>query len=718
MSPPKHRFKSLTPDVACVYVAAFLVYVLVALCFQPIINGDTDLWYHLNGGRYIAAHGEIANSSFFSFIEPPRHRANYYWLFQMLSYKVYLALGYGGLIALRSVLFILITAILWALFRCRFGGVTPYFVLLLTLYIMLLLPRVLLSRPHVFSYLFMAAFVYVYEVRPGRSYLLPAIALLWVNLHGVEYPVMLLISGAYMAEAYVRRMRRKTPFTKEELIVIVSGAACIGAVYLTPNGAALLSVPFTDTRYASVYINELRSLTAGEFFTFSVSAEGISYASLFNVTIILTFISCAAAMTYKKLRLSHIIMLAGAIIILTKGARLRTEFALLVMPVILNGLPVIVNGLPLIYNNARTRHEGLSAPLPPWWAVAAAVLLPLPFMFVHGTLNDSPMRARELPHGVVSFLKHVKQTPGTLMNHPNSGGYLQWELYPRYKIAMDMEVPFLFTDFDYYNLLMSYQDEVVFRKFVARYNPSFITVPLQYAAFKVIIAKFPEYKPVFFDDAEVLYSRNPEVTELYTITSIDPFAPEVPTKTNAAAMLAELIKISSIDPEIDTVNQLIAHIKITGGSYGEAGQYAERLIKSSPELPVGYYLKGDSLIGTQHYAGAVKSFTMALGRAPDGKKSSIYRKLWECRFKMRQDKEAYKALSKAVDVFSPQTPYSDLYMLGLLAIEDGDSERAHMLFSAAYEKLPPSDNLSNRDNSSWRSGRAGVPKPPTGGSPN
>ncbi|MBF0488155.1 MAG: hypothetical protein HQK98_08335 [Nitrospirae bacterium] len=692
MSPPKRRFKSLNLDAAAAYayVAAFLFYVLVALCLQPIINGDTDLWYHLNGGRYIATHGEIANSSFFSFIDPPRHRANYYWLFQLLSYKVYLLLGYGGLIVLRSALFIFITAIVWALFRCRIGGVTPFFAILLTIYVMLLMPRLLLSRPHVFSYLFIAAFVYIYEVRPGRSYLLPVIALLWVNLHGIEYPVMLLISGAYMAEAYVRRLKRKTPFTKEELIVIVSSAACIGTVYLTPNGGTLLNVPFTDTRYASVYINELRRLTAGEFFGFNVNAEGISYASLFNVTLLLTLISAIASLMYKKLRLSHIIMLIGAVILLTKGARLRTEFALLVMP-------VIVNGLPLIYNNARVRSEGIPSPLR---YVAVAVLLPLPFMFVHGTLKDSPMLARELPHGVVSFLNHVKHTPGTLMNHPNSGGYLQWELYPRYKIAMDMEVPFLFTDFDFYDLIMSYQDEVVFRKFIAKYRPTYITVPMQYAAFKGIIAKFPEYKPVFFDDAEVLYSRNPQVTEFYTIQNVDPFAPAIPTKENAAAALDELNKIASIDPEIDTVNQLIAHIKITDGRYDEAGQYAERLIKSSPELPTGYYLKGDSLIGKFDYAAAARSFTMAIGRAPDGKKSSIYRKLWECNFKMGHDNEAYKALSKAVDVFSPQTPYSDLYALGLLALKDGDGERAHTLFRAAYEKLPPADDISNRDNAS------------------
>ncbi|MBF0515963.1 MAG: hypothetical protein HQK97_02430 [Nitrospirae bacterium] len=680
------RFKSLSPHVGLrVYVAAFLIYVVFGLSTLPILNGDTDLWYHLNGGRYIAAHGEIANSSFFSFLEPARHFSNYYWLFQLLNYKIHLALGNTGLIALRAMLFCLISAALFGVFRVRSEGITPFFVLMLTMYIMLLLPRSLLNRPHVFSYLFIAVFVYVYEIRPQRAYILPVIALLWVNLHGVEYPVMLLICGAYMAEVYVRRLRRKTAFTKDELMRLASGAACMGAIYLSPHGAALLSVPFTDTRYASVYINELREMTAVEFLSFNVTEGGISYISIFNVMLVLTLSGLTSALSNNKLRMSHLGLLLGGAYLLTKGARFRSEFALLVMP-------VVGSALPIDFNHAAV--GGLSK----WLRnTAAAVILSVPFIFVHYTLNDSPVLARQLPHGVVSFLKHVKAMPGNgrVMNHPNSGGYLQWELYPRYKIAMDMEAPFLFSDFDFYNIHMSYQDETVFRKFAARYRPSYITVPRQYGAFKEIIAKFPEYQPVFFDDAEVLYSRQPDVVSLYSIKAVNPFAPEISAADNATVVMAELNKISSIDPNIDAVVRTIAQIKINEGKYDEAVQYAQRLINSSPDLPVGYYLRGDALIGKQEYAAALKSFKIAMGRTPDAMKSPIYRKLWECRFKMKQDKESYQALSKAVDVFSPQTPYTDLYQLGLAALDDGDIERAHMLFMAAYEKLPlAADNAS------------------------
>ena len=55
----------------------------------PIVFLDADLWYHMNGGRYIAEHWRIPTESFFSFLSPPRAYVDYYWLFQVLVYSIY-----------------------------------------------------------------------------------------------------------------------------------------------------------------------------------------------------------------------------------------------------------------------------------------------------------------------------------------------------------------------------------------------------------------------------------------------------------------------------------------------------------------------------------------------------------------------------------------------------------------------------------------------------
>ena len=42
------------------YLAAAALSIFAVSCFVrwPIVAGDTDLWYHLNGGRYIATRYE------------------------------------------------------------------------------------------------------------------------------------------------------------------------------------------------------------------------------------------------------------------------------------------------------------------------------------------------------------------------------------------------------------------------------------------------------------------------------------------------------------------------------------------------------------------------------------------------------------------------------------------------------------------------------------
>ncbi len=122
------------------------------------------------------------------------------------------------------------------------------------------------------------------------------------------------------------------------------------------------------------------------------------------------------------------------------------------------------------------------------------------------------MSARDLPEGVALFLKRVNGS-GSVMNHPDTGGYYEWELYPRYKIFMDLQVPFLFPAEDFETARNVYVDQRALRKVITRYRPDFIAVPIGMQGFKTLIADHPQYHLIFFDDAEVLYgdsSRKPD----------------------------------------------------------------------------------------------------------------------------------------------------------------------------------------------------------------
>ena len=54
VAPPARRRQPSSGAFLVAYVV-FLFVVSGAFVFRwPIVAGDTDLWYHLNGGRYVA----------------------------------------------------------------------------------------------------------------------------------------------------------------------------------------------------------------------------------------------------------------------------------------------------------------------------------------------------------------------------------------------------------------------------------------------------------------------------------------------------------------------------------------------------------------------------------------------------------------------------------------------------------------------------------------
>jgi len=680
------------------FFCGFLLCSIILYYFSTlsIIAGDTDLWYHLNGGRYILENKSLPKDSYFSFISPPRQWIDYYWLFQVVVYKIYSFSGYYGVIALRAITYITtILLIFFFLSRTDRNVKTPsylYLAIIFALYSLMLIPRYTLVRPHIFSYLFIAAFVYILEFKPKKGLIiLPLLALFWTNLHGVEYPVMILICLAYVTEAFIERIKNKRPFSREELFFVVPAVIAMSMIFLTPHGMKLIKVPFVSIKYATQYILEHRSLRLEELTSFNMIKLAPSYLSVFNILLVMASLAMLISIFRKKIRIGHLLMFAGGVFLLTKALRFTNEFVLL--------------ALPLLGANAFTARDGSDRKaLIPVYVLSIAALIIIPIMFISSIFparTRYPISYKNLPAGVAAFLNHI-EVGGRVLNYPNTGGYLQWMLYPRYKISMDMEVPFLFTDEDFYYIVNAFYCKEVLGKFLAEYNPSFISVPIKNMGFREIIKEYPEYVLVFFDDAEVLYVNkkiHPLIAEKYALKTIDPF---ILVGTNIKQLTEkerinykkELLRIAQIYPDGVITNQILAMIHNIEGNPEGAIPYVNTIIAESPENPKGYRLKGDIMLLKEKYDEAIRFYKMALKRAGEGEKSEIYKKLWLCYSKLDQSKEAYRSLTKAVDMFSVHTSYTDLYNLGLLSLAEGKTDDALLLFKFARLKVPP-------DNSEW-----------------
>ncbi len=633
---------------------------------------------------------EHPGESFFSFLSPPRTYVDYYWLFQLVVYSIYKSSGYYGLIAFRALAYCATMALIfWYLFNRKGARAPVYFVILFFLSFAALMWRSQLVRPHLASYFFIIGFLYVLEFGGTRSlFLLPLMALLWTNMHGIYYPVLILIVGAYLVELAIRRWRRETPFSIRAKLHIVMCTISLVLICATPHGFGLIHVPFVSTEYASIYINELRRLNLHDLLSFQMT-DFVPYGlTAFNLLLMLSCLSVLHGLIRKTLRISHLLLFLGGLLLLTKGARFENECILLALPVLRANIPFTLPG----------KVPWKIRPVRP---LLLLMMLVVPFFFVRAFFHNPshyPFSIKDLPVGVTTFLNRI-DARGAVLNEPNPGGYLEWMLYPRYRIFMDMEVPFLFTDEDSQVAKSMFFNEAVLGSVISKYSPPFIVAPLGNMRFKELIGNYKNYVPVFFDDVTVLYvdaQQYPQVAKQYALREVDPFtviggnADRMEEKTRAR-YLKEVLALIQVYPDGGLANEVAARIYLAEKSYASALPYAEIIIRNWPELPLGFALKGDALMKLGRNEEAISNYEKALKTAGPSHATEIYRNLSSCYSQSGDRKRAYVYLRKAVNPFSPGVSRTDLYDLGVAALDAGRPEEAHTYLTFALLRVPEHD---------------------------
>ncbi len=666
----------------------------------PVMMTDTDLWYHLSYGRYFFENKAIPNNTFFSFLTPAKEWVNYCWLFQVIVYKLFTLTGYYGIISLRTILYLSTSLLIFLYFLLPSSSDNSnnqkaamqhlYFALISVLYFLLIIHRYNGVRPYIFSFLFIVIFLFVIEYYPKKAVFLPLLTIVWVNLHGVVYPIIFLIGMSFIIEIYIKRIKRGSTFTKDELYLLVSLVIVMWSLLINPYGLWIFGTPFRAIEDTYQYVGELRPLTLEQLFTFKVVKLSPSLFSIFNIIFIISCVAAISGLIEKRIRISHLIMFICGLLLLTKGIRFQYEFALLALPVLKSNVVLSDN----IFKNRISRVLQL---------ILAVILFIIPVMHLKSTFSHQPrypFTFKNLPQGIATFLNHIK-TGGNVLNHPNTGGYLQWMLYPDYKIAMDMELQ-VFTDEDFYTVINSLNNDVVLTEFINQYKPDYISVPIIYKNFNNLINKFPYYEIVFFDDAEVLYVNGvkyPDVARQYKLSAVDPFLvigqniSNIVKEKNEENLFKELEGIIEIYPQSGLANQIITMIyNNIKKDFGKAIPYSDSLISSYPESPKGYVLKGDSLKGLYQFEESISNYEMAIERlSSESEKREIYNKIGMIYYEMKEYKKAYKYLDRSISIYEPSTTYKALYNLASSAFFVNKTREAEVALKYAYKKVPEED---------------------------
>jgi tetratricopeptide (TPR) repeat protein len=576
----------------------------LSLFAQKII--DTDIWWHLSAGRYIVQNHAIPSTDPFSYTAAGNEWIDLHWLFQVIIYGVYRALGSYGL----SLLFIIIysAAFFIAWLTCRRDN--PPFITLLFLWLGLMAASSrFLARPEAFTYLMLALYMLILlwheQGKAGRwIYLLIPLQVLWTNLQG------LFILGPCLIFAFALKIRGKNRdryhFLAPEKSYLSLFLLSIAASLINPYGIKGLLFPLIlFTRAGGI-----ENIFAGSIAELQPPFSGYNLTTpliYFGVFVALSILSLA--LDWKNAKLSHIIIFLGMGYLGLSARRNVPVFIFSALPLAVGHANNFLGNWHQSFDNNRRHFRQLKAA---GYALVLAGIILQAFQVWTNSFYISDKRAERFgfgfkeqtfPEGAFAFIKR-EGLRGPFFNSLDNGGMFIWELYPSERVFLDprLEVNSEAT-FAEYSALASWRH---FQALVYKYgfNAAIVSHTSQDGLYLVpIIYNTPGWSLVYLDPIAAVFAREtPENESVIAANQIDvaqnsipPFAPDDSLNdTTPAPVKTILDSIASIAPsDAEAQNRFsLGLVYIMLGQNVRAADELRAGLKLKPYDPNGYYNLG------------------------------------------------------------------------------------------------------------------------------
>ena len=545
---------------------------------QP--SADGDVWWHLAAGREMVARGGLLFSDPFSVSAQARPWVDVHWLFQLAAYAIHQWLGLGGLVLAKCGLIGLGAGLLYFALEARRGAWTRGVMVTLLLAGLLAARSLLLVRPVIGTLVLLAFFVFELERfrrdgRWARLLLLPIAQILWANFQGLS-ALGPFVVGAYavgaLGEAGLGH-RRAWPFAPEASKtltpwirargLVAATTACLLALCATPFGLRGATLPavllgrllpgdhqvFAQQVAENLPPFELERLSGGEFWHFKWS---------------LLLLAASVAVAGRRLRLSHALLLLGF-----GGLALMSNRNVLLFYWV--GAPICaINVAPALRRLAvsRFRASGQRVAL----ALNALVVTGLLLISASSAAQESAL-AEPSPFRVpVASVQRLASLPhgGDVFTADHHGGYVIWQLYPRFRPYIDTRLVLRTAD-EFAEYLRLADEPERFDAFQERHRFSYVILPVTFPErYQRLISHLytsADWKLLFTDGAEVLFGRR----DLTQDIAEQPLAEAAETDRLLAQLAARFVMV----PKAHTAARL--SLATLHGLLGQLGQ-AERAL--------------------------------------------------------------------------------------------------------------------------------------------
>ena len=390
-------------------LAGLLLFV-AGLCLGPM--QESDLFFRLASGAEFLRTGHLVHRNLFSFTYPTAPYLDSAWLFDLGAALTFRLGGFPAIVLAKTI--VVLGAAALAFVVCRRQGASAFASALVLGVAFWCLRERLVERPHVFSLLGnMAVLVFLPAIEKGerRAWLAVLLVALWANLHASAF-----LAAFLLALATIGVWRDRLGKMACLRLALFAGLAGV-AILATPVGTGIFKYLTFHVGIFDLHpVDEFRALTWRSDFPFVLFAVGAAVV-----------LALARVAPWRRL-----LPAMGLVALALWNVRFSADAALV--------LAVVAAPASSALLRRWTRREhALSAALlatfgiatlAPRWAEAAHG-----GHFVNIRLDESA-----LPLDAIRFVEEHGLRE-RMYNDFETGSYLLWQGYPRYRVFVDPRLP-------------------------------------------------------------------------------------------------------------------------------------------------------------------------------------------------------------------------------------------------------------------------------------
>lgn len=466
-------------------IIVVLLFLLFVGFFHPITAFTQDLGRHIKTGEIILQTQSVPKTNLYSYTYPHYPFINHHWFSEVVFYSITTVTTLVGLqIATTGIVMLSFLILLLAVRKKAYplalgiGGI---------LYIRLLFERSD-TRPEMFSFLFLSLFVTILYRNQEKFtkwiFALPALELLWVNMH-IYFFVGIVLIGLFLITA----RKRKT-------LLIVFLLTCL-ATLINPNGLQEALYPLSVFHNYGYTIEENQQM-------FLLLGLGLRQGTYLTITIISVLFFISLLFNRKKVALIDwllfiVFLLASMLAVRNIPLFLFTTF-----------IPFTIHFSALCKSLVTNITKKYSVALPLLYGLLVLCFLWQAANFISLKGFGTGVSSGAKP-AVDFFIKN--NLKGPIFNNFDIGSYLDFRLYPKEKVFLDGRPEAYPAAFLQQTYIPMQENPTLFDKTAQKYrfNTIFFShtdqTPWGEKFLQTIITN-KMWVPIYLDDTVIIFVKN------------------------------------------------------------------------------------------------------------------------------------------------------------------------------------------------------------------